>query len=81
MNITQWGPTSNGIRLNGNTVTITDTLNVTSTLNVAGYMSASQGYATSRGYITATPGVDVNMNTNNLNLTSGKITMNGGIIY
>ena len=32
-------------------------------------------------YITSTSGVDVNMNTNNLNLMSGKITMNGGIIY
>ena len=59
LNITQWGTSANGIRLNANTVTITDTLNVTSALNVAGYVSASQGYVTSSGYITSTPGVDV----------------------
>ena len=31
---------------------------------------------------TSTPGVDINMNTNNVNLTNGKLTVNGnGIIY
>ena len=32
--------------------------------------------------LTSTPGVDINMNTNNVNLTNGKLTLNGnGIIY
>ena len=52
MNITQWGTTSNGIRLNSNTVTITDTLNVTSTLNVGGTITCAYGGITmsSGGY-------------------------------
>ena len=123
LNITQWGSSANGIRLNANTVTITDTLNVTSALNVASnavatqtwvqgrnYLTtqpvsistanacitnlsctsiaigsnavATQNYVTSQGYISATPNVDVNMNTNNLNLTNGKLNINGnGIVY
>ena len=48
LNITQWGTTSNGIRLNANVVTITDTLNVTSALNVASNPVATQNYVTSR---------------------------------
>jgi hypothetical protein len=43
---------------------------------------ATQNYVTSQGYISATPNVDVNMNTNNLNLTNGKLNINGnGIVY
>ena len=31
-------------------------------------------------YITATPGMDVNMNTINVNLTNDKLTVNGNVI-
>ena len=38
---------------------------------------ATQRYVRGLNYITATPGADVNMNTYNLNLTNGKLAVNG----
>ena len=55
LNITQWGSTANGIRLNANTVTITDTLNVTSALNVASNAVATQTWVQGRNYLTTQP--------------------------
>ena len=56
---------------------------ITGNVYMSNNLFTPQSYVTShvQGYITATLGVNVNMNTNNLNLTSGKITMNGRIIY
>ena len=70
LNITQWGTTSNGIRLNANIVTITDTLNVTSALNVASNPVATQNYVTSRNYITSKPGDLLKMMSNSISFTN-----------
>ena len=71
LNITQWGPTSNGIRLNGNTVTITDTLNVTSTLNVASNAVATQSWVQGQNYLTSQP---VSISTANACITNCSVT-------
>ena len=57
---------SNGIRLNANNVTITDTLHVTSALNVASNPVAAQNYVTTRGYITSIPCAALTMNSKNI---------------
>ena len=57
-------------------------INATNSIKLNGTSLATQSYVTGLGYITSTPGADVNMNTYSVNLTDGKLTMNGnGIIY
>jgi hypothetical protein len=57
-------------------------INATNSIKLNGTALATQSYVTGLGYITATPGADVNMNTYSVNLTDGRLALDGnGIIY
>ena len=57
-------------------------INATNSIKLNDTSLATQNYVTGLGYITSTPGTDLNMNTYSVNLTDGRLALNGnGIIY